>query len=163
MRRILYLALSVFRLRSSTGAFVPLSCNNQFSQCIDWTQKFGDAASFSDRLSIQCGECVYMNQPNHALHLEGGLDVYGKLVIPNSISVEIWTPLLVVHGELIIHARKPVDGSPDIQIIMTEHPDKFFEPINENSSECNGRCLAGRKAIIVAGGKVTGTFLSHLP
>lgn len=96
-----------------------------------------------------------MDQLDHPIYLQG-LDIYGKLVVPNSTSTEIWTPLVVVHGELIIDATKPVDGSPDVKIIMTDQGEDFFEPINENSHECGGRCRAGRKAIIVAGGKVTG-------
>jgi hypothetical protein len=98
-----------------------------------------------------------MEQLDFPLQFASGLDIYGKLVIPDGVAIEIITPLIVVHGELEVTSTKPVDGAPAVRITMKNGPDMSFTPIDENSSECNGRCLVGKKAIVVAGGKLTGT------
>jgi hypothetical protein len=149
--------LFVCRFRGSTSAFVPLSCNNNFTPCVPWSRKFGNNRILSGRTTIQCGECIVMDQLDYPLEFANGLDIYGKLVIPDGVSVEMITPLLVVHGELDVTSTKPIDGTPAVRITMKNGPDMNFTPIHENSKECNGRCLAGKKAIVVAGGKLTGT------
>jgi G8 domain len=138
--------------------FVPLACNANIAtaSCTSWTSIFGIATSFSQRVVIECGQCVTMDVNGGSLELLGGLDVIGKLVFPDNYKLNLSSTLIAVQGELEMTATKTVDGIPNIKFTMVGNVDRSFTPIEANTRACNGAatCNAGKKGIIVAGGKV---------
>jgi len=152
-------AVAEARRRLIMDDFVPLSCNGalDLQPCPSWGSVFGPATTtFPQRVIIDCGTCVTMDQPD--LTLEQGLDIRGKLIFPESFAVTIRTSSITVQGELEMHSTGAIDGSPWIHIIMMGDESQFFTPIGENAANCGGGdCEVDRKAITVAGGKVNST------
>jgi len=147
--------------------FVPLACNANLASvtCSSWSSKFGTADTHSVRRTITCGECVTMDHASGNLSLLGGLDVHGKLVFPDGYSLNLVTTMIAVQGELEMTASKPVDGTPQIKLTMIGNDDQMtFTPIDANANACKGvsTCATGKKAIVVAGGKVNSKY-QHVP
>lgn len=142
--------------------FVPLDCNaglkiEDTTSCVTWSSMFGSSGSFSERIEIPCGKCVLMDYTGDILTLNGGIDVYGKLVFPdNDKSLEVVTPIVAVQGQLKMTSTKPVDGKSMIKFTMIGQDTMTFTPIHNNANKCNGEvdCITGKKAIVVAGGQV---------
>ena len=136
--------------------FVPLACNAKIAPCTSWTKTFGTATSFSGRVVIPCGQCVTMDVSGGSLQLLGGLDVIGKLVFPDNYVLNLSSIVIAVQGELEMTASKIVDGIPNIKFTMIGNVDRSFTPLFDNTGACNGdvTCNAGKKGIVVAGGKV---------
>jgi hypothetical protein len=142
--------------------FVPLACNDKLDsiKCSSWVKKFGSASIQSTLIVIECGECYIMDFPGTTLTLKAGIDIVGKLVFPNGYRLRLVTSMIVVQGELEMTSTKPVDGKPDIEVTMIGMDEKFFTAQAENKYMCpKSRCLAGKKSITVAGGKLNGTFV----
>lgn len=144
------------------NAFVPLSCNAAPTSCTSWTASLGTSGVFTELIIVPCGQCYIMDHTGDALILEKGIDIQGKLVLPDGYKQNILTPMVVVQGELEMTATKPVDGIPLITFTMTGQNDQQFQPIRENALVCHGevseestQCKTGKKAFVVAGGKVT--------
>jgi hypothetical protein len=154
--------------------FVPLSCNGDIEQqsCRKWTALFGTAAVQDDRVVINCGECVWLDAHNldrdggssdATLTLRGGLDVRGKLIIPNpadeNVQLTLRTKMFVVQGELDmdVSSKAVVDGTPPVKLLLIGDRDEFFEPAEDNALNCfDGQlCNAGKKGFVVAGGKIS--------
>jgi hypothetical protein len=146
------------RLTEEIEDFVPLGCNEMIGVCKPWSTQFGTKSTYSKRLNIPCGECVIMDM--NSLTLNGGLDIRGKLVVPDGHDVTLHSTVIVVQGELEMNATKAVDGVPLIRFVMTGPDENFFTPIRENQDACSGACNVGKKAIVVAGGKLTGMYNS---
>ena len=138
--------------------FVPLICNANLASepCTSWTSLFGNAISFSERIAIPCGQCITMDVVGGTLDLLGGLDVMGKLVFPDGYQLHLTSPIIAVQGELVMTATKTVDGIPNIKLTMIGDVSRSFTPIEINANACNGvaTCNAGKKGIIVAGGRL---------
>jgi hypothetical protein len=86
------------------------------------------------------------------------LDVLGKLVFPNDYKLNLQATIIAVQGELVMTASKPVDGTPQVKITMIGNDDTMtFTTIDANVNACAGvsTCDTGKKANVVAGGKVT--------
>lgn len=143
----------------SVEYFSPLDCNYGISNvsCIPWSTRFGDAPIQMDRVVVDCGECIVMDfAGGPVLTLLGGIDIRGKLVFPDGYELTVNSTMVAVQGELILRSTKPIDGIPAIKFFMTGETDQFFEPIGNNAMKCDGRrlCLAGKKAIAVAAGRI---------
>jgi G8 domain len=139
-------------------AFVPLSCNREIASCQSFVKTFGDEDIKDDLTTIPCGQCFTMDHAGPTLTFRRGLDIQGKLLVPESYRLHVVSPLIVVQGELVILAtQKPVDGVEQVVFTLTgEDNEQRFTPINENANKCLGAstCVAGKKAFIVAGGMV---------
>jgi G8 domain len=139
--------------------FVPLTCNANLdaATCTSWSSKFGAESSYSTRLVIPCGECVTMDLSSEGLVLLAGIDIIGKLVFPDGYKLNLSSTVIAIQGELEMTATKTVDGIPNIKFTMIGNNDKFFNPVDVNAGACHGAvsCSVGKKAIVVAGGKVT--------
>jgi G8 domain len=142
--------------------FKPLACNAEVlkpkSICTDtWSSRFGTGDTHANLVIIPCGVCVTMNHASGKLNLNGGIDIQGKLVVPDGVQIDITTSYVIVQGELTMASTKPIDGIPNIKITLVGTNDAIFKPIDVNANACNGRetCIAGKKSIVVAGGKVT--------
>lgn len=144
--------------RLEISDFVPLECNANLdtAPCASWTSKFGDNGTYEARIVIPCGECVRMNYSGGILTLNGGLDVQGKLEFPDSgPAIEVVSTMIAVQGELKITSTKSVDGKPMVKLTMIGQEVLSFTPIGNNANKCGGAtCDAGKKSIVVAGGKV---------
>ena len=144
--------------RLEISDFVPLECNANLDKapCGSWTSKFGAGGTFAERIIIPCGECVSMDYSGGILTLNGGLDVQGKLEFPDSgPAIEVVSTMIAVQGELKITSTKPVDGQPMVKLTMIGQEVLAFTPIGNNANKCGGvTCDAGKKSIVVAGGKV---------
>jgi len=135
--------------------FVPLSCNNMLSDCKSWRTIFGNDAVHTARVVVPCGTCVTMDHPGPELILQDGIDIQGKLIFPDGYSLTVQTTSIAVQGELEMTSTKPVDGTPNIRISMIGNNSlQTFTPIGENAGACGNGCVMGKKAIVVAGGKV---------
>ncbi len=142
--------------------FKPLLCNAALSsaKCKTWSSTFGILNIHLKRVVIPCGQCITMNHGGATLDLRAGLEIIGKLVIPNKKKINIVTTTVVVQGELQMTSTKPIDGNPDIKFTLTGNNDITFTPIDRNANACHGvaTCSIGKKSIVVAGGKLNGTF-----
>ena len=143
--------------------FVPLSCNANLASatCSTWSSAFGPSNSHTSQITIPCGQCITMDHaPGGSLELLGGLDVIGKLVFPDGYTLNLSSTKIVVQGELQMTSSKAVDGIPAIRFTMIGSDNTLtFTPVDVNANACKGvsTCSIGKKAIIVAGGKITGT------
>ena len=102
-----------------------------------------------------------MDHASGNLSLLGGLDILGKLVFPDGYNLNLVTTMIAVQGELVMTASKPVDGTPQIKFTMIGNDDQMtFTPIDANANACKGvsTCPTGKKAIVVAGGKVNSKY-----
>lgn len=135
--------------------FYQLDCNSKFSTCLTWTSQYGTRKTYSKRVLVKCGECIQMDHPGPELILSDGIDIRGKLVFPDGYKLTVNSTMIVVQGELVMEASKPVDGDPSIKFVMTGEVDQTFTPIGQNSQACGGNvCNVGKKSITVAGGKI---------
>jgi G8 domain len=141
----------------------PLTCNARISaaRCSTWTSVFGTRGSYATRVVIPCGQCITMDYAGGNLALLGGLEVNGKLVFPDGYKLNLTSIAVVVQGELQMTSSKPVDGVADVKFTMIgTNTSTAFTPIDVNTRACKGAttCSVGKKAIAVAGGKVTRTL-----
>lgn len=167
-----HLRVSVNRRREQVmgiRSFKPLLCNSAIlkpgSVCSStWSAMFGKAETHVNRIVIPCGVCVIMNHASGKLNLNAGIDIQGKLIIPNEVSINITTTTMIVQGELVMTSTKPVTGIPNIKVTLIGSNDESFTPIDLNANACRGAatCIAGKKSFVVAGGKVTCTYKTEM-
>jgi G8 domain len=143
--------------------FVTLSCNVNLATafCASWSSTFGTSSSHSSLITIPCGKCVTMDHAAADLQLKAGIDIIGKLVFPDGYKLNLQSSLIVVQGELQMTSTKQVTGAPDVRLTMIGSGATLtFTPAGNNVNACKNvaTCTAGKKAIIVAGGKVTRKF-----
>lgn len=135
--------------------FQPRRCSQ--SACRPWSSLFGTNAVYRERIIVDCSVCVTMDHSN--FRLEDGIDIRGRLVVPNGTRLRMETTSIVVQGELDMSATGAVDGSPDVVITMIgENDDATFEVPND-PRQCQigaSGCVIGQKGIVVAGGSIDG-------
>ena len=151
-----------FRSLQVQKDFQPLLCNAKLLSvtCTAWSTAFGTGNVHTNRVIIPCGQCITMNHAGTILNLRGGFEIVGKLVIPNKTKINIVTTTVIIQGELQATSSKPVDGKPDVKITLTGSDDINFTPIDRNANACRGNttCSVGKKAVVVAGGKLNGMY-----
>ena len=144
---------------TTVDLFEPLTCNSQMAACVPWTQYLkSESHSFSTLIKIGCGVCVTMDLPGPRIDFHQGLDIVGKLVIPErDTRLVIYSTMIVVQGELQVTATGEVGPEPNIHFIMNgDQKDATFQPVWNNAGACGGGpCSVGPKAVVVAGGTVT--------
>jgi hypothetical protein len=102
-----------------------------------------------------------MDHATADLQLNAGIDIIGKLVFPDGYKLNLRSTLIVIQGELHMTSTKQVTGVPDVRFTMIGNDATLtFTPVGNNANNCKNvpTCTAGKKAIIVAGGKVTRKF-----
>lgn len=138
--------------------FRPLACNDGLSsaQCSSWSSMFSSAPSHMNEIVIPCGQCVTMDIAGQ-LSLAGGLDIQGKLVFPDGNKLTLRAPYVRVQGELHMFSSKIPNGQEDVKFIIygVDETVTSFVPADSNRDVCGGfACKAGKKPIVVAGGKL---------
>lgn len=139
--------------------FTPLSCNSPMSACKSWATWF-TAQPTSGMATIPCGTCVKLDVADGStVTLLNGLNVIGKLDVPATVSnVTVALPLLLVQGELAVTTSQTVISPQNrgLTVKMTgTNPALAFTPTTTGICTTTGTCTAGKKGIVVAGGKLT--------
>jgi len=141
--------------------FAKLDCNPEvFTNC-DILVSNNLPSSINEVLTVPCGQC-YTFDIDGNVTLAGGIDIKGKLLFPLNHKVTIYTPYVIVQGELEINVDH-LTITPDnmgANFILTGTDDVLFSPSdspNENScfNQTNNICNLGPKPFVVAGGKVS--------
>ena len=92
-----------------------------------------------------------------------GIDIIGKLILPERYQIHIETTTIIVQGVLeMTSIVTPITGQPMIHITMIPSTNNTagsadsgstFIPVNENALACaTPTCNVGSKGIMVAGG-----------
>jgi len=137
--------------------FKTLSCNTPMSSCQSWSTWYS-SQSTSGMATIPCGTCVKLDVADHStVTLLNGLNIIGKLDVPSTITnVTLSLPLLLVQGELAITTGQTVISPQNLalKILMTGTNSALsFTP--STTGICSTSCTAGKKGIVVVGGKLT--------
>lgn len=147
---------------SIIGTFAPLSCNlpslPTTSQCHKTpTGLFSTLVNAANGapITIPCGTCYKYDLPWGRTFKLGGLDIIGKLYIPPNWKTVIKTPYIFVQGELeIINNRLITPDNLSTRIILTGDSDVWFRPADSNQGVEGTPFNAGKKPLLVAGGKL---------
>ncbi len=158
------------------GTFHPLDCNpenNDFSNTACTTPVSTRLPAAGQPLIVPCGQCYTFDLTGNVTALSSsGIQVEGKLRFPpNHPETTIYTPFVIVQGELEITANHDTLG-PDNQVVRfilvgtgtdVDDPEDdvdvlFSSTKSPNQNACanfeNGVCNLGRKPFVVAGGRV---------
>lgn len=138
--------------------FRPLACNAGLGSapCNSWTSMFSNSPSHMNEIVIPCGQCVRMDYAGQ-LTLSRGLDIQGKLVFPDGANVSLRAPYVRVQGELHMFSSKVPNGQEDVKFTIdgVDETVTSFVPADSNQGACGGfACKAGKKPIVIAGGKL---------
>eukprot|EP00984_Skeletonema_dohrnii_P032164 scaffold25708_cov83-Skeletonema_dohrnii-CCMP3373.AAC.2 len=153
----------------SSMHFVESVCNDMLdtAECTPWSSYF-NGADMTQEIKIPCGVCVSLDaSPDDPLYgstmnFGQGLNIVGKMVIPNDAKVHIVTKYVYVQGELIM--PQPADGSSsgvpspeqgDItRITLYGTDDLMFQADDATDNTHLGMKDVSAKAFVVAGGRV---------
>jgi len=143
------------------------TCNANITSaaCASWSDFVASQEDASTaEIKIPCGTCVTLDvtapgNPLTTIRLPHGLNIVGKLHIPEHAKVEIITPFVLVQG--ILRVDPPATGTTiprgdaaKVTITLTGETDISFKPDEEtgNGMQCMTPCNVGSKVVAVAGG-----------
>ena len=152
------------------GTFYPLDCNPTSWSCTSFGPS--DLPTGSNPLVVPCGQCYRFDITGNVTL--SGLDIKGKLLFPVNQKVNIFTPYVIVQGELEINVdhdkvspdnlatRFTLTGTSDVTFTPTDSPNQ------DVCSKTSNECKIGKKPFVVAGGKVNinsipDTCATHTP
>jgi hypothetical protein len=161
--------------------YIVSSCNANLdtATCINWSEYFdttpveGEStleplADYLDsEVKIPCGVCVTLDaspgQPYYGSTIEfgQGLNIVGKLIIPNDAKVHLRTKYVYVQG--VLSMPEPSSGSSNgipsetngdrVEITLYGLDDLMFKADIETDNYHHGEKGVNNKAIVIAGGK----------
>ena len=162
--------------------YVESECNANLdiADCYDWSEYWSSASEaepsdtdtitnsyFESEVKIPCGVCVTLDaSPGDALYgaaieFGEGLNIVGKLVIPNDAKVHLQTKYIYVQG--VLSMPEPPSGSSNglpsdedgdrVEITLYGLDDLVFKADEETDNYHHGEKGVHNKAIVVAGGK----------
>ncbi len=143
---------------ANIGTFHPLDCNPDSWSSSSCSALVSDnMPSAGEPLTIPCNQCLTFDMTGNVTFADG-IDIKGKLVFPVNHQATIYTPFVIVQGELEITVDR-AEISPDneaTRFILTGTQDVTFTPTDApNQNACPGNaCNLGPKPFLVAGGKV---------
>lgn len=151
-------AVGEHRILDVEEDFRPLACNAGLASapCNSWTSVFSSTPSHMNEIVVPCGQCVTMDY-NGNLTLSRGLDIQGKLIFPDGAKVLLKAPYVRIQGELHMFSSKAPNGQEDVKFLIdgVDETVTSFVPADSNQGACGGfACKAGKKPIVVAGGKL---------
>ena len=140
------------------GTFGRLDCNP-----VSWTDcntlvSNNLPSRNTNPLTIPCGECYTFDVDGNVTL--GGLNIKGKLLFPTNHKVNIFTPYVIVQGELEITVDHPSIAPENIgtRFVLTGTNNVNFTPRDAPNREAcdrtSGVCNIGKKPFLIAGGKV---------
>mmetsp|Transcript_1433 Transcript_1433/g.2264 ORF Transcript_1433/g.2264 Transcript_1433/m.2264 type:complete len:3782 (+) Transcript_1433:192-11537(+) len=135
--------------------FQTLACNIDLDDAVCSENRVSDIIVPNQVLDIPCGSCYTFDQGGE-IEL-AGVNIKGKLYFEPNHKVIIKTPYVIVQGELQITDTNVIGGddTDSVKFVLTGEDDNIsFTPSDSNSNACSGECLLGKKAFIVAGGKL---------
>ena len=149
-------------LSSQHGGFVALPCNTPMGECVSWSDQAYDPSA--GMVTIPCGTCVIMDDVGPTLSIENGIDVVGKLVIPDGKRITITTPFFYVQGILEMTSTRATSGEEDVKISLTSTDDNMSHSLvphdmanifSNNANMCPSTgCNVGNRPFVVAGGQL---------
>ena len=113
--------------------FEPHRCD--VGPCQPWTSVFGSKSRYTDRVIIECSVCITMDHSD--FRLEDGIDIRGRLEVPDGTPLKMETSAIVVQGEFVIAATQPVDGAPPVVITMFGEVDE--RPLRCQTTQCSAK------------------------
>ena len=162
--------------------YIISSCNANLdtATCINWSEYFDTttpaegestleplADYLASEVKIPCGVCVTLDaspgQPYYGGTLEfgQGLNIVGKLIIPNDAKVHLITKYVYVQG--VLSMPEPPSGSSNgipsetvgdrVEITLYGLDDLMFKADVETDNYHHGEKGVNNKAIVIAGGK----------
>ena len=141
--------------------FEPLGCNAGLANvtaCGDFSA-LALSLPASGPLVVPCGECYVVDAATpRDLDLSGtaGLDIQGKLTIPQGSGLTITTPAVYVQGELDVQSDAEItEANRAVKFVLTGTAPQTFFPADTNADRCGASgCDVGTKPFLVAGGKL---------
>ena len=152
------------RLMSPVGGdFEPLGCNAGLANattCENFSTLLpAPPAGEGVALVVPCGACYVVDADTpRDLDLSGtaGLDIQGKLTIPQGAGLTITTPAVYVQGELDIQSDAEITAANRaVKFVLTGTTPQTFHPADTNAGRCgDAGCAVGTKPFLVAGGRL---------
>jgi len=149
--------------------FIESSCNADLASatCVDWSAWI-NGTSYEGEVKVPCGECVRLDaSPGEALYgakltFWEGLNVVGKLTLPNDAAVELYTKYVYVQG--VLSMPQPAEGSSSglpspeegdrVMITLYGMENMTFVADDATDNAHHGGKGVNNKAIVVAGGRL---------
>ena len=166
--------------------YVESTCNANLdtATCINWSEYFDNspvvgiqlqgnstleplADYLESEVKIPCGVCVTLDASpgddlyNTTIEFGQGLNIVGKLVIPNDAKVHLRTKYVYVQG--VLSMPEPPSGSSSgipsetegdrVEITLYGKDNVFFKADEETDNYHHGEKGVNNKAIVIAGGK----------
>mmetsp|Transcript_7650 Transcript_7650/g.10558 ORF Transcript_7650/g.10558 Transcript_7650/m.10558 type:complete len:1025 (+) Transcript_7650:187-3261(+) len=144
--------------------FQPLSCNDELSvdDCVIGSSNYLGTLSTvlgttptGEQVVIPCGKCAVVETTDGSTKsLPDGINVEGMLHFPSTANLTLETTHIVIQGIL---QMDPPDAAlrNKVRVRMVGSEDHILYPHTENESVCDGMvCNVGKKAIVVAGGRL---------
>eukprot|EP00521_Asterionellopsis_glacialis_P016306 CAMPEP_0195299728 /NCGR_PEP_ID=MMETSP0707-20130614/26077_1 /TAXON_ID=33640 /ORGANISM="Asterionellopsis glacialis, Strain CCMP134" /LENGTH=207 /DNA_ID=CAMNT_0040362207 /DNA_START=307 /DNA_END=926 /DNA_ORIENTATION=+ len=150
-------------LSTEHSMFRPLMCNEflSVSDCIPTSLNYiGTLSTLLDSTPedtqpvIPCGKCVVVDATDGSeISLPKGLNIEGMLHFPTTASLTLEATHVVVQG--VLKMDPPALGN-KVRIRMVGSEEQIFHPHDDNSMLCDSTdgCNVGKKAIVVAGGRL---------
>jgi len=114
-----------------------------------------------DDVEVPCGVCATMEEYTLGETVEvGQIDVVGLLYFPEGMNMTLVTNGVVVQGTLKMEQHQPIDGIPEVTIILKGDEDMAWQPQEWNGEACIDydtgyeSCRIGKRGIVVAGGNL---------
>ena len=152
------------RLMSPVGGnFEPLGCNAGLSNattCENFSTLLpAPSAGSGQALVVPCGACYVVDADTpRDLDLSGtaGLDIQGKLTIPQGAGLTITTDAVYVQGELDVQSDAEITAANRaVKFVLTGTTPQTFHPADTNAGLCGeAGCDVGTKPFLVAGGRL---------
>ena len=140
---------------ASIGLFNPLSCNPTDWSSTTCTPLSSSIPTIDDTtvITVPCGACYTYDLPSGSTTSVAGLDIHGKLIVPENYSGTLVTPYVFVQGVLDISNTDMISPTNvGMQIVLNGEEDVTFVPVEDNADV--GSFNAGVKPFLVAGGQV---------
>ena len=104
---------------------------------------------------LECNKCYTYDLQEGEWEI-GGLNIIGKLYVPPNHKSTLITPYVFVQGELEMSDTNPISkANLSMRIVLKDGGNKLFLPADSNEGVKGTPFNAGRRAFLVAGGKLT--------
>jgi hypothetical protein len=135
------------------GLFNPLACNAAVMSA-SCSPKLSSLLSGTAKVTVPCGTCYTYDLPKAPTTIDG-LDVVGRLVVPQNYKSTLLTKFVFVQGVLEMSDTNPISkNNTSMRIVLTGDADVTFVPASGNAGVAGSTFNAGVKPFLVAGGRL---------